>query len=101
MNQSIKISLISKTYTIDSIGVPVPVPVKKNVFAVMSSINQSEFYEAGQQGLQPYACYTVRLTEYSGEDEIEVNGEALTIYRTYNRPDGRVELYATKRKGSK
>mgnify|MGYP006935969921 FL=1 len=36
MNQAIKISLISKSYTIDSIGVPVPVPVKKNVFAVMS-----------------------------------------------------------------
>lgn len=101
MNQAIKISLISKSYTTDSIGVPVPTRTKKDVFAVMSSINQSEFYEAGQQGLQPYACYAVRMTEYSGEDEIEVNGEELTIYRTYNRTDGRVELYATKRKGSK
>lgn len=101
MNQAIKISLISKTYATDSIGNPVATKKKTDVFAVMSSINQSEFYEAGQQGLQPYACYTVRLTEYSGEDEIEVNGEALTIYRTYNRTDGRVELYATKRKGSK
>lgn len=101
MNNAIKISLISKSYTTDSIGNPVPTRTKKDVYAVMSSINQSEFYEAGQQGLQPYACYAVRLMEYSGQDEIEVNGEALTIYRTYNRTDGRVELYATKRKGSK
>lgn len=101
MNNAKKISLISKTYTLDPIGVPVPKTVKKDVFAVMSSINQSEFYDAGQQGLQPFACYTVRLMEYSGEDEIEVDGEPLTIYRTYNRTDGRVELYATKRKGSK
>ena len=101
MNQAIKISLISKTYATDSIGNPVATKKKTDVFAVMSSINQSEFYEAGIQGLQPMACYTVRLTEYNGEDEIEDGSERLTVYRTYNRTDGRVELYTAKRKGQK
>lgn len=101
MNNAVKISLISKTYTIDSVGNPIPTATKRDVFAVMSSINQSEFYEAGQQGLRPNACYAVRLTEYNGEDELEYDGKRYTIYRTYNRVDGRVELYVTERKGSK
>lgn len=101
MNQAIKISLIAKSYTTNEIGVPVVTPTKKEVFAIKSSINQSEFYKAGEEGLKPYACYTVRLTEYGGEDELEEGSQKLTIYRTYNRTDGRVELYAQERKGTK
>ena len=101
MNQAVKISLIQKSYAVDSIGVPVATETKKSVYAIMTNINQSEFYEAGQQGLKPYGCYAVRLMEYNGEDEIEVGTKRLTIYRTYNRTDGRVELYATERKGQK
>lgn len=101
MNQAVKISLISKTYTLDSIGVPVETEIKKDCFATKSSVNQSEFYQAGLQGLQPNACYAVRVMEYNNEDELEVDGKRLTIYRTYNRIDGRVELYVTERKGQK
>ena len=101
MNQAEKISLISKSYTIDSIGVPVATETKKSVYAIRSNLNQSEFYEAGQQGLKPYGVYAVRITEYNGEDEIEVGTKRLTVYRTYTRTDGRVELYATDRKGQK
>ena len=101
MNQAEKISLISKSYTIDSIGVSVAAETKKSVYAIRSNINQSEFYEAGQQGLKPYGVYAVRITEYNGEDEIEVGTKRLTVYRTYTRADGRVELYATDRKGQK
>lgn len=101
MNQSIKISLIKKTYTVDSIGNPVATEEKLERYAMMSNINQSEYYSAELQGMRPYACYTVRLMEYGGEDELEVGGKRLTIYRTYNRTDGRVELYTVERKGTK
>lgn len=101
MNQAVKISLISKSYTTNSIGVPVATETKKARYAIKSNINQSEFYQAGQQGLKPYACYAVRMTEYDGEDEIEVDSKRLTVYRTYTRTDGRVELYVTERKGTK
>lgn len=101
MNNATKISLISKTYTTDSVGNPVATTSKNDVFAVKSSINQSEFYDAGQAGLKPYACFAVRLWDYKGEDELEENGKPYTIYRTYNRIDGRIELYATERKGTK
>ena len=101
MNQAAKIKLISKTYTTNSIGVPVATEVKKTRFAIMSNINQSEYYEAGQIGLKPFACYSLRAMEYGGEDEVEVGSKRLTVYRTYNRTDGRVELYTTERKGQK
>ena len=101
MNNAYKISLISKTYTLDSIGVPVETETKKAVYAIKSSVNQSEFYQAGLQGLKPNACYTVRITDYNNEDELEAEGKRFTIYRTYNRTDGRVELYVTERKGQK
>lgn len=101
MNQAAKIKLIAKSYTTSSIGVPVATEVKKTRFAIMTNINQSEYYQAGEQGLKPFACYSIRITEYNGEDEIEVGSKRLTIYRTYNRTDGRVELYTAERKGQR
>jgi len=101
MNNAVKVSLISKSYTMDSIGVNVATETKKSVYATKSAVSQSEFYQAGLQGLQPFACYTVRVMEYGGEDEVEDGTKRLTVYRTYNRTDGRVELYTTERKGKK
>jgi len=99
MNQAIKISLISKVYTTNEIGVPVATETKKAVYAIEFSIGQTEFYKAGQQGLKPMACFAVRSAEYGGQEELESNGERLTIYRTYQRTDGRTELYVKRRKG--
>lgn len=101
MNQAVKISLITKTYTINEIGVSEAKESTKELFAVKHSISQSEFYSAGLQGFKPEARYDVLLTEYAGQDELEENGNRFTIYRTYDREDGRIELYATQRKGSK
>lgn len=101
MNNAVKISLVSKTYTINPIGVSVATETLLPRFAITSNINQSEYYNAELQGLRPFACYTIRLMEYNGEDEIDIDGKRLTIYRTYNRTDGRVELYTVERKGKK
>ena len=103
MNQAKKISLISSAYTYSSIGVPVATETKKDVFAFVFSVGRTEFFTAGQQGLKPDAVYAVRSTEYNGQKEIEVNvngvNERFAIYRTYDRTDGRTELYASGRKG--
>lgn len=103
MNQAKKISLISSAYTYTSIGVPVPQESKKDVFAFVFSVGQTEFFNAGQHGFKPDAVYAVRTVEYGGQKELEVdkNGttERFAIYRTYERTDGRTELYASRRKG--
>lgn len=100
MNQVVKISLISKTYSINEIGVSRVEETKTDVFATYYSVSQVEFYRAGQDGLRPQAVYAVKLIEYDGQDEIEVNSERLSVYRTYIRVDGRIELYVSKRKGA-
>ena len=102
MNQAQKIKLITKTYSMTSgIGIRTAIESKISTFAIRYSVSQSEFYNAGLQGFKPEARYDIYQAEYGGQDELEVNGERLTIYRTYDREDGRVELYATKRKGTK
>lgn len=100
MNQVKKISLISKAYTYSSIGVPIPEERRTDVFAFVFSVGQTEFFNAGQNGLKPAAVFAVRSTEYGGQGEIESNGERLTVYRTYERVDGRTELYTSRRKGA-
>ena len=100
MNQVIKISLISKSHTLNSIGVTVTTETKTDVFAQAYSVTQAEFFKAGQEGLKPQGIYAVRSMEYAGQDEIEVNSERFTVYRTFVRVDGRTELYVSRRKGS-
>ena len=100
MNQAVKISLITKTYTANEIGVQVATETETEVFATVFSIGRTEFYNAGQAGLKPMACFAVRSMEYNGAEELEFNGERLSIYRAYERTDGRTELYTYRRKGA-
>lgn len=99
MNQVVKIKLISKEYSTNEIGVTKVKETAKEVFASVYSVSRAEYYRAGEEGLRPQAVYAVRSMEYGGQDEIEVNSERLSVYRTYVRVDGRTELYATKRSG--
>jgi hypothetical protein len=38
-------------------------------------------------------------TEYSGEELLKYDDNIYSIYRTYLRDDGRIELYVTLKKG--
>ena len=45
--------------------------------------------------------FNVWSNEYKDEQEVEFNGQRLTIYRTYGpRDDGKIELYAGERTGN-
>lgn len=94
-----KISLHTVTYTTDSLGQKIPTVVLKPIFAIVHSVSQSEFFNAGQVGLKPEKVFDVLITEYDGETELTFNNEVYSIYRVYERDDARVELYAEKRVG--
>ena len=100
MNRAKKINLLTSTYTSDSIGNITPIESKKAVFAYVRSASQSEFFNAGEAGFKPDKVFDVLLTEYDGQSGVEFGSDVYTIYRTYDRDDGRVELYAEKRVGS-
>ena len=99
MNLAEKIALISTEYTQDDIGQWVEERTETDVFAIVESVTMSEFYQAGMQGFKPEYRMTVWMTEYNGQNLIEYNGKTYTVYRTYRRDDGRMELYVTERKG--
>ena len=100
MNLAEKISLISIEYTQDDIGEWVEARTETEVFAFVESVSMSEFYQAGMQGFKPEFKMSVWKSEYSGQDLLEYNDKIYTVYRTYRRDDGRIELYVTERKGA-
>lgn len=99
MNTTHKINLLSKTYSADEIGNRIEVVTKKPVFANISSISSKEFFDAGQNGLKPDHKFIMREFEYNGEDSLEFNEVVYSIYRTFSREDGFVELYTEKKVG--
>ncbi len=99
MNLAEKIALISTEYTQDDIGEWTETQVKKVVFACVESVTMSEFYQAGMQGFKPEYRMTVWMNEYSDQDLLEYKEKVYTVYRTYRKDDGRIELYVTERKG--
>lgn len=99
MNIAEKIYLQTIAYTVDSIGQRKPVISETAVFALVESVSMSEFFQAGVQGLKPDLRFVVRLTEYAGQENLRYGTEIYSVYRTYRRKDGRVELYTQKRVG--
>lgn len=99
MNQAAKIALLKTTYTQDDLGEWTETGEEVNVFAYVSSITMAEFYQAGMQGMKPEYRFLIWQTEYDGEETLKYNDVVYTIYRTYLRDDGRIELYTTLRKG--
>ena len=99
MNQAAKIVLLKSEYTQDAIGQFVRTTKETSVFGYVSSVTMNEFYQAGQQGLKPDFRITIWKNEYDNEEELRYNNVVYTVYRTYWRDDGRIELYVTKRKG--
>lgn len=99
MNLAEKIELITIEYTQDELGEWIETQKTSEVFAIVNSVSASEFFQAGLQGFKPEYQMTVWMTEYSGQELVEYNGKVYTVYRSYRRNDGRIELYVTQKKG--
>lgn len=95
-----KIFLIREDYETDAIGQEIAKETKSEVFCEISSISQSEFKAAGQSGIKPECKIVIWEAEYSNEQMIELDGKRFTVYRTYSRDDGKIELYAEVRMGN-
>lgn len=99
MKHSSKIKLVSKSYSVDPIGQRIAADVLTEVWCDVKSISGQEFASAGANGIKPYLVFMVWESEYKGELELMHNNELYSIYRTYSRDDGRIELYTQKRVG--
>ena len=73
----------------------------REVFCQVSSVNQTEFFDGGRNGLNPAYRFTVFQGDYRDEVKCKYNGKDYAIYRTYIVPGtDYIELYAERQGGT-
>ena len=100
MDRSNVVTLISETYSADSIGQMVATEVERDVFCNVASVSQNEWFQGGQNGLNPEYQVTMFAPDYEGEKIVEFNGIRYGVYRTYLRQDELLELYLERKTGA-
>lgn len=93
------LKLISYTQTKDKYGMPVTTPSESQVYCRVTSVSGNEFNQASQNGIKPQWRFIIRAREYSGEKEVEFEGEKYAVYRTYQSSIDDMELYVEEREG--
>ena len=99
MDRSTVIYLVSNNKRQNEYGVWEDFPTERKVFAEVSSVGQSEWFEGGRNGLNPEYRFRMFKYDYQGESLVSYNGVVYSIYRTYVDRNEIVELYAEKREG--
>ncbi len=99
MDRSNVVTLISQTYALDAIGQMVATEVERDVFCNVASVSQTEWFQGGQNGLNPEYQVTMFAPDYEGEKLVEFNGVRYGVYRTYVRNDELLELYLERKVG--
>ncbi|WP_404988431.1 phage head closure protein [Clostridium culturomicium] len=89
------IYLIVESYEIDEVGDKIHTEDNRKVLAHISSVKQSEFYQAHASGFKPEIAFVLRSFEYKGEDSLRYNDKKYKVIRSYNKGDGNVELICT------
>ena len=86
------LTLIRQTWTPDAYGDPIQVETSREVFALLGSIGQTEFYQAQAAGLKPELKFTLAdYLDYDGEILAEYRGQRYRVLRTF-RSGQRLEL---------
>lgn len=99
MDRSKPIYLVSETYTKNQYGVLIPTITKRKIFANVTSVTATEWFEGGRNGLNPELRMRVFAPEYHGEEVVQFNGKYYAIYRTYMARDDVMELYVERKNG--
>lgn len=92
-----RITLFSASYVEDALGNQHEELTAKNIWANVYSVSRNEFFAAGTNGFKPECAAEIWTHEYGGERLAEIDGKRLHVYRSFNRTDGRTELYLSDR----
>lgn len=94
------IYLINETIRRDKYGRQIASEDEAQVFCKVESISQTEFHDAGRNGLKPEFRFIVFQGDYNGEEVCEFRGFKYAIYRTYLRDADTIELYVERKGGT-
>jgi len=100
MDRSTPIYLIKQTFTQNEYGVQIATEEKRKVYANVTSVTASEFFDGGRNGFNPEFRMRVFYYDYKDEDILEYNGKRYTIYRTYLSSNDVLELYVERKTGN-
>lgn len=68
--------------------------VNKRIFCRIESIDRSEYFEGGRNGIRPEMKFVVFAKDYEGEEQLTYDKKPYAIYRTYQIPGSDyMELY--------
>lgn len=91
--------LMSSTIIVDELLQETEVTLPELVYCATSSIGQREFSASIQAGLKAERTIIIDHEEYDGQKEVEYNRKMYSVYRTFVRDDGNIELYCEVRSG--
>lgn len=100
MDRSVVIYLIDNQPYQDNLGIWQDNETERKVFAEVTSVSQSEWFEGGRNGLNPQLRFRVFRYDYQGEKVLKYDGVYYTIYRTYVGRDELIDLYTEFKKGN-
>ncbi len=100
MDRSDVIELVTVTRTQDEYGVWRTSETTKKIYCQVDSVTQSEFFEAGRNGLNPEFRFTVFFGDYSNEPIVIYKDKRYAVYRTYLTRNDRLELYVERKGGT-
>lgn len=94
-----QIGLVTPTTTIDDEGYEsTTTATTVTVYGNKQSITQTEFFSAGQQGIDAKYKFTIYASEYSDQTLILYGGKYYDVYRTYQVKEDLIELYVSESK---
>ena len=93
------ISLVSISYSDNDYGNSIEKETKKEVYADVQGIRQSEFYQANATGLKPEKTFVIRAIEYNNEPKVYYNSKYYTVIRTYDKDGELLELVCSEKVG--
>lgn len=99
MDRSDVITLVGETYTQDTIGQYKAIETSRIAFCNIMSISQTEFFEAGRNGISPSYKVVLFKYDYNSEPIVEYKGVRYSIYRTYEARNDMLELYLQEESG--
>ena len=100
MDKSDVIYLVDFDHAQDKNGAWKKTEIKTEVYCDVRSITQTEWFNAGRNGIEhPAFVFVMHSYEYSGQEAVEYNGQLYGVYRTYLGRNENLELYCEAKGG--
>lgn len=94
------IHLIDIAYEENNLGSYLAVEKTRKVLANISSVKQSEFYQAQVSGLKPEIVFKIRSFEYKDEKLVLYKNKKYDVIRTYSTLEGILEIVCIEKLGN-